>query len=286
MFSSPILFALFSMVFAGANDVVFKRYSGRDRSRGMYVLGIGVVWTFLQAAAFWYQDIPVLLDKATRYYGFGAGLVLTLSNILLIESLTHIDTSLGSTIYRLNTIGVIVLASLVLDESLGPFKAAGISVGIIAVLLLARKPEHAHRNGSYRLFTGIAVAASALRAVYGVLTRSAVVHNADPDMMLLMIASCWIMGGGCYAILREKRFRLTAKKAVYSAISGVLVFLIVNSLMQAVRLGEAGTVIPIANMSFVVALILSAGLGMETISVRKIAAVLCACLSIVLLSMA
>ncbi len=34
-----IFFALFSMFFAGINDVVFKRYSIEDRSRGIYIDG-------------------------------------------------------------------------------------------------------------------------------------------------------------------------------------------------------------------------------------------------------
>lgn len=43
-----IYYALLSMIFAGINDVVFKKYSSKERSRGMYVLGIGVTWAILQ----------------------------------------------------------------------------------------------------------------------------------------------------------------------------------------------------------------------------------------------
>lgn len=282
--SRAIVFAVLSLLFAGVNDVVFKRYSTKDRSRGVYVLGIGVVWTLLQIITFFSQGHSFSFDPTTLYYGFGAGLALALSNILLIESLTHIDASLGSTIYRLNTIGVVLLAWLFLHESVGMFKAIGISAGITAVLLLARRPQVSHAAGTFRFFVGAAIAASLLRSIYGVLTRSAVVHHAGTDAMLLVISSCWIVGGGSYALVREKRFRITGKKAAYSAISGVLVFLIVNCLMLAVTLGEASTVISIANMSFVMALALSASLGMETLSRRKVYAVLCACLSIFLLS--
>ena len=283
-FSQAVVFAIFSLLFAGINDVVFKRYSSKDRSRGMYVLGIGVVWTLLQTVTFLSRGSSLSVDLTTVYYGFGAGLVLTLSNILLIESLTHIDASLGSTIYRLNTIGVVLLAWIFLQESIGLLKAAGITGGIVGVLLLAHRPILSPEAGTFRLFVGAAIAASLLRAVYGVVTRSAVVHQAAPEAMLLMISSCWIVGGACYAVLREKRFRITGKKAAYSALSGLLVFLIVNCLMWAVELGEASTVIPIANMSFVVAFALSASLGMEQVSRRKIYAVLCACLSVLLLS--
>ena len=47
---------------------------------------------------------------ATVGYGLIAGPVLALANILLIESLAHLDVSLGSTIYSLNTIGFVVLS--------------------------------------------------------------------------------------------------------------------------------------------------------------------------------
>ena len=49
-------------------------------------------------------------DMTTVSYGLIAGPVLVLANILLIESLAHLDVSLASTIYRLNTIGIVVLS--------------------------------------------------------------------------------------------------------------------------------------------------------------------------------
>jgi uncharacterized membrane protein len=104
--------------------------------------------------------------------------------------------------------------------------------------------------------------------------------------MLLLIALCWIIGGACYAELQEKRFHLTGKKMVYSLISGVLVFLIVNFLMLALKHEEASIVIPIANMSFIVALLVSTVLKMEKLTARKLFALGCAAVAIVLLAKA
>jgi len=283
---SPILFATLSMLFAGLNDVVFKRYSEKERSRGMYVLGIGLVWTILQSATFWFKGTPFIIDRTTLLFGFSAGVFLTLSNLLLIESLTHINVSLGSTIYRLNTIGVILLSVVFLGETVGIFKVAGILMGICGVLLLYQKSHPDRENRTFILFFSVAIIASIFRATYGVITKGGILQQADPEMMLLLISSCWIVGGGLYAIGRERRFRFTRKKMVYSFLSGLLVYLIVNCLMSAVKIGEASIVIPIANMSFVVALALSVGLRMETLTLRKIGAIVCAALSIILLSLA
>jgi hypothetical protein len=60
--------------------------------------------------------------------------------------------------------------------------------------------------------------------------------------MLLIISLNWIIGGGIYAIWREKTLRLTAKIAGYLILSGVLVFLIVNCLMLALKYGQASVV--------------------------------------------
>ena len=283
---SPILFATLSMLFAGLNDVVFKRYSEKERSRGMYVLGIGLVWTILQSATFWFKGTPFIIDRTTLLFGFSAGVFLTLSNLLLIESLTHINVSLGSTIYRLNTIGVILLSVVFLGETVGVFKVTGILMGICGVLLLYQKSHPDRENRTFILFFSVAIIASIFRATYGVITKGGILQQADPEMMLLLISSCWIVGGGLYAIGKERRFRFTRKKMVYSFLSGLLVYLIANCLMSAVKIGEASIVIPIANMSFVIALALSVRLRMETLTLRKIGAIVCAALSIILLSLA
>lgn len=285
--SPPIYYALLSLVFAAVNDVVFKRYAAKDRSRGVYVFGIGLVWALLQVPTAFARGIELPLATATIGFGVAAGLMLTASNLLLLESLTHIDASLGSTIYRLNTMGVVVLALLFLDETLGLFKGLGIVAGILAVILLYRRDGHSQTtNQTFLLYFFLAVMASLFRACYGVTSKAGLLHGADLQPMLVIGALSWVVGGAGYAIVREKRFRVTGKKALYSGLSGVLVFLIVNFLLLAIEHGQASTVIPIANMSFILALVLSVALRMERFTPRKLVAVVAAACSILLLSLA
>jgi len=287
--SRAIVFALLSLFFAGLLDVVYKRYSRKERSRGTYVFGIGVVWCVLQTAALSLSEEALMIDAPSLRYGLFAGLCLTLSNLLLLESLTHINISLGSTVYRLNTIGVVVLAFLFLGEDLGGLKLLGVGLGLVAIGLLYRPDStavHPERRDPFLPFFLMAVAASLFRACYGVITRGGILHQADPQTMLLICALCWIVGGALYARLREGRFRLTSKKIGYAIISGVLVFLVVDFLMLAVKYGEASIVIPVANMSFVMAMILSVVLRFEPFSFRKGAAMVVACLAIAVLTIA
>ncbi|MET0090283.1 MAG: EamA family transporter [Candidatus Thiodiazotropha sp.] len=87
-----------------------------------------------------------------------------------------------------------------------------------------------------------------------------------------------------YALIREEGLHAHAKPLLYGAVSGVLVTLIVNFLVSAMSLGDAGLVIPIANLSFVAALLLSLLLGWERLSGRKLVAISLAVLSILLLA--
>lgn len=285
--SAALSLALLSMVFAGANDVAFKRYATKERSRGTYVFGIGLVWAVLQVALLAGNGGRLDLSGPTLGYGIVAGLLLTVSNLSLIESLRHIDAGLGSTVYRLNTIGVVVLSVLLLGEPLGAAKVTGVALGVLAVLLLYRPGAHGSADaGTFTAFFGLAVFASLCRSVYGVVSKDGLAQGAALDTMLVIAALCWIVGGAGYALVREGRFRMTGKKAAYSLVSGTLVFLIVNFLLLAIERGEASIVIPVANMSFVIALLLSVGFGMEGLTSRKLAAVAVSIGAIAALSLA
>ena len=282
--STAILYALLSLLFAGLNDVVFKRYAAKNRSRGMVIFAIGLVWVVLQWVLSLAHHSAFQIDRVSLTYGLVAGVALVLSNLLLIEGLTHIEVSLGSTIYRLNTLGVVVLSVLFLHEALGMLKTVGIGSGIAAILLLAGRPASGVAIQLHRQFVWVVVIASLSRALYGVVTKAGLNQGADANTMLLIGALCWVLGGAAYARLREGCFVLSGKQVLYALVSGLLVTMIVNFLMLAVALEEASVVIPIANLSFVAALLFSMGLGWERLSWRKVTAIACAVLSIGLLA--
>ena len=279
-----IFFALVSLVAAGCLDVTFKRFSLKVRSRGMYVFGCGVVWLALQLAYLTLADVQLRLNEVTVMYGLLTGAFLVLANILLIESLTGLDVSLGSMIYRLNTIGVVAISFVLLGEDVSFIKLLGIGIGIVAVLILYRRGGDAVSTPV--LFFVMAVVASASRAIYGVASKVALEQGASAEGLLVITAIGWIVGGFAYAAFREKRIRITVKKLAYALVSGSLAFAVVNALIEALKHGEASVVVPIANLSFAVAMLFSVFLGMEKLSGRKYLAMGCAAVSVFLMAQA
>lgn len=283
--SYAVAFALLSMTFGGFIDTLYKVYARKARSRGMYLFGMGLVWLLLQLVALGIRGEAFVFDGINLGYGLAAGAMVTMSNLLYIESMAHLDISLGATIYRLNTVGVVVLGVLFLGEPLGGVKMLGITCGVVAVLFLYQR-QHSRRAGAVSYFLGAIILAAILRAAFGVISKAGITSGASPSMLMVLAAASWVGGGLCYALWREQRMSVGRNEVGYCLASGVVVFAIANFLILGLRHGEATVVIPIANLSFIAALAMSILLRYERITARKIVAVAFASAAIFLLARA
>lgn len=285
--SAGVGYALLSLLAAGVLDVVFARYSGKRPVTGAYLLGIGVVVIIGQSIALAVAGVPFAFDANAVAYGTLAGAVVMLANALLIESLAGINVSLGSTIYRLNTIAVVIFAVVFLREALTLPKVAGVLLGVIAVILLYQRGG---RGGDDRLLVvsvWLAIIASLLRAAFGIVSKVGLGYGTDPFVFMIYIGAGWTLAAIAYGIVRRRRDAPALRNvAPYALVSGVLVCLVASFLLLGLRTGEASVVITIANMSFVVALLISAASGMERFTLRKLFAVASAALAITLLTRA
>jgi len=286
MLNPAILFALLSLVFTGLIEVVYKRYNAVDRSRGMMICGIGIVSTALMVIDVNLRGDEFVFNHLNWTFGLVTGACVATANIMLLEALRHMEVSLGATIYRLNTIGVVILSVVFLDETLSLVKLAGVTCGVVAVLLLYQHQNTDNRHSMLNTGLVIVIVAALLRAVYSVVTKAGLSEGADTDTLILFSSICWIISGWLYAFLIERRYAVTRQKIAYSLVAGTLVYAIVKTLVSALALGEASVVVTIANMSFLIALLVAILLQMESLSAKKIVAMGFAVGAIVLLTQA
>ena len=233
MIDLAILFAILSLMLGGLNEVVFKRYSARERSRGMMISGIGVVWILLLACDIALRGDSIEIDRAGLGYGLVAGLIVAVANILLLESLKHMGVSLGSTIYRLNTVGVVILSIVFLGEIMTLPKLSGIVCAVVAVLLLYRHQSSQLQQGELKLGLTLVLIGAICRAVYAVVTKAGLGAGVDMDLLLLTSALCWVLSGLIYARFIERRYAITRQKSAYSRSSGCLGYGILRTLRAA-----------------------------------------------------
>ncbi len=282
--TEAITFALLSLFSAGCLDLSFKQYSRKARSRGIYLAICGVTWTALQITYFVSQNVALIFDGVTLSFGLAAGIILALANLLLIESLTALNLSMGSTIYRLNTVAVVFLSLIILAEPMSALKSLGVIMAIAAVWILHERAAYQTLQSGLGFFIWIAIIASALRGIFAIIAKLGMAAGAHSDTALLIYAISWIPTGLIYAIWREDNIRVTTPKIAYGVISGTLLCMTANFIIFAIARGDVSTVVPIANLSFVVALCLSAAFGMELFTRRKAGALVSATAAIFLLA--
>ena len=281
---NAIFFALISLVATGFLDVLYKHSADLERSRGIFFLVGGIVWIISQLILIYLAGRLIIFNAPTIVFGVSTGILAIVGNIALVESFRKLDISAGSTIYRLNTVGVVVLAFLFLDENLDVKTITGIGFGILSVIIIYHNPRNSLSTRALKPYITLAVTASALRAVYGVVSKYALTIGANADAILLLTAIGWALGGAVYTFFRNRPIHLSHRNISYGVMAGLLTTIGAASLLEALKYGDATIVTSIANLSFILASLISIAKGLEQLTYRKFFAVCLATTSIILLT--
>ncbi len=281
-----ILLAFCCLGFAAFNDLVFKFFARKERSRGIFIFAVGVILTALLMIFlrdWWGKDW-----KVTLLWGVVCGLCSVVGNIFLIESMSRLSAGVCSTVYRLNLALVVPLAVICFDEKLFWYQWLGIALALAAVVAfmpVGEKRASAGRPLDYVML----ISAMALRAGMGIAYKFAFLNGASENGVQIVNGWAWIICGLVYYLLRErKRFGarafLDGKMLGYGALSGVMVTGIIFFMARSLAIGDASIVLPIQQMSFLATFFLSVAFLKEKVTLRKVAALVCGVAALLLLS--
>lgn len=276
-----ITLALMCLLASGLLDLVFKLYVSKEGSRGLMIAGVAVIWGTLQLSVMTDSAVSFMSERATLIYGGLAAVALTVSNLALLECLVRLPISVASTIYRLNTIPLVLMAVIFLNEDLGIYRICGVLLGLLTVFLLHSRLGNTANSKHHELtWFGLIIFACVVRASYGILTKAGLNAGGNPDSMMLLAALGWFVGGLMYFGLFESKRKIKLGPVYLIVIAGVLVFSVVWLLTTALSHGDASVVVPIANMGFVAAFLFSVIWKLEHLALRKTVAIAMAILSI------
>ena len=158
---SAIAYAFLSLILTAFNDLVFKLFADKMRSRGGFISIVGVFWLF--ALMF----LPMKWDnlQATIIWGVVSGVFSVTGNILLIEAMARQSAGLCSTMYRLNMVFVVIMAYFMLNERISPMQMVGILFALASVVVFL---PYDSMKGASGIGFMLALAASVLRAFMGI----------------------------------------------------------------------------------------------------------------------
>ena len=276
-----MVYAIFSLGFAGVNDVVFKKYGQRRRSVGLLLAIAGLVWTLFFLGLGLAKN-TLEFEVSSVLIGSVSGLFSAFANILLVEAMKKTGASVASTIYRLNLVFVAILAFLFLDESIGMLKVLGLLAAIVAVFLFSIRRDAVEQNDLAVKFLLLLVLASFLRACMGISYKLASSFCSNDEVFLAINGIWWMIAGCSYFLLRERSIPFTMSALKYSLLSGLLICGIVLFLKLAVNKMDASIAVSISQFSFLVTAPLTAFFMDEQITVLKGLGMLLAALCVTL----
>ena len=281
-----LAFALGSMVFAGLTDFYFKKYVNRTGvPLGSFLAGIGLVWVAFFA-------VPLVWRGEANWHGWplalAAGATSIVANILLVKALCSLDAGVGSTVYRLNMVVVLVLGIVLFAEPVNAMKLTAVSLGVVAVLLMYQ-PAHVAGDTACRqsmLPFILVVIAAGLRAGMALLYKYAMDQGVGREEFLVINGACWLLGGLLLALLHREAPLPSARGWRYALVTGLVICGNVYFLALALTHGQLSIVVPISQLSFTITLLLGWRLLGETLTKYRILALASAVLCILAMARA
>lgn len=268
------------------NDLVFKFFARKERSRGLFVAMVGITGVILMS---------FLPDKfsgnisATVFWGLVCGFFSAFGNILLIESMSSLSAGVCSTIYRLNLALVVPFSVLFFGEKLYFSQGLGVFFAIMAVAaFLPGSNRNAALSGKkYTVLLPMVmiITASVFRAGLGIAGKYGALAGASPNGITFITEVMWIIAGLGYWLIREKTYHLDRKVIEYGAASGVLVSGILFFMIRALACEgvKASVVLPVMQMSFLLTFLLSVIFLKEKFTLWKLTAMICGTAALLLL---
>jgi len=247
---------------------------------------IGVVWT---AVFLWRGGGPTGVAQNLTFHlliwGLVSGLFSAFANILLIEAMARQEAGICSTIYRLNLAPAALMGILLLGERVTPAKILGLSLAVAATLLFFQ-PGSRHRTVARAGAMGLWIVALAalLRAAMGIAYKYGLGESAPVGPFLALNGAVWIAAGLVYHLFGVRRQPHqpsdSRRMILYGLVSGVLVCGIVLFMARALQVGDASTVLPVAQLSFAFTALGGVVFMKESCTPRKVWGLILAALSI------
>ena len=255
MVPSYIILALVSMVLIGLYDFIYSRAVRKGISPG--TMTFSQACFFCPAVSLWaYLDGSYVWTLWTLL-GPVAALLLFLGIWAFMQSVKLGEASVSLPIYRINFVVTAFIAVIFLGEAITLRKVLGLSLAVASIIILARAgpgKQSSFGRGKSILWALIAMSSMGL---LNIVYKLAVSGGVAPPMVLHSQAIFFITTAFLYARIGEGGLRCSRSSWSYALMAAICLVLGLMSLVAALEDGEASAVTPIAQLSFVVSMLMA-----------------------------
>jgi uncharacterized membrane protein len=273
---SGVEYALGAMLFFGIGDLIYKR-GGLAGVQPHHLLMVQS-WVFLPTVTVFGWLSGTLAFVSGTLWGCAAGLFIWLGFYNFAHSLGSGSISVNAPIFRLSFVMTAVLAIVFLGESLTWAKALGILLALIATWLLLAVPGASaagKREETLPSLVRVAIATVAV-GIGNLIYKLGLRAGATPASLVVAQACVVVPISTLFVALIDRRPRLSVAVLRYAPAAAIVLAVAFALMVGSLTQGEASSLIPIAQMGFVVTALFGFLFMREAFTARKGAGLLAA----------
>jgi drug/metabolite transporter (DMT)-like permease len=221
--NSAILLGLLGAVFNTANDLIYRISSAgvsKKKVLSFYLTSafssvlISLVFNFIL-----YGNLVFTNNEI--FYGIILGVLSLITYVLFIFSFSGTNTSVSVIIFRLNMVPGIILAILLLNETISIRRASGILLCIASIFMLTKRESKKSEGRNYVIFS---IGACIFGGMLNFLNKVAVNQGCLPFRLLFWRFLTVLLICGIY-VFAKKQWQFSKKSTKYAFVSGFLLIL-------------------------------------------------------------
>jgi uncharacterized membrane protein len=259
-------FTLAAMVCFGASDLIYKR--GAMAGIGGREFAMLQAWVFFPGVTVYALASGTLDLHASALWGAVAGVCLVVAVINFIASLQAGAVSTNAPVFRLNFAIAVLLAIIVLGETLNAAKLAALAATFAAVWLLLAEPGAFRARPDMQSFTRVLIATVAM-GCGNFCYKLGVVNGALPETMIVAQAMVFCPAATVIYWLGNRHFAFTPGAWRYTSAAAVILVAGFVIQLHGLAVGPASVLVPVSQMGFVITALLGALIFRETLDGRK-----------------
>jgi len=279
-------FAILATLVWGMQNFLYKVSAHYKCNTAWTTLLFGVTSAGLATIALFFSNEPLSGQVwLLLIFAFVSSIAYSANNILKIEALKHIDTSVMFPITRAGTAVAVGIAILFLSERPTALQIIGIILSIVVVYLVANDPNKKiipDKNFKLGITLSLLALVSVVGSIFATKYGAVLFNNFAFIAMANAFNAAWSFAG-------RKKLQMVNVRNDHevSIVIGIAIgfthFLGAWLLLRAFELGPLSTVQAVKSLSFVVAVILGVLIYKEEINAKRIAGIALAVLAAILL---
>lgn len=258
--------AIIAMLFLGLSDLLIKRSAATGSHARHYVMM--QAWVFCPAMTVYAWATGNLVLGWGALWGSAAGIASYLAFYNFGRSLQGGAVSTMAPIFRMNFTVAVVLAVLLLGETLNATKIAALVCTFGAVWLLLAEPGAMRGKADWKSL-GYVLLATLGMGLANLFYKVGLLHGALPET--IMAAQAWVFCPLATLVvwLTDRNLNTPASAWPYAAGTAVCLLFGFVILLHGLAEGAASVLVPVAQMSFVFTALAGALVFHETLPTRK-----------------